>query len=218
MIARTALITIATILSMTAPTRATDLNTAAAMDTIASRLRLTKDQRATAPAIFELEARKAAEKQKVDDSTNRFKGFGPGIGTGISFYAGDNKPIRSAAVVDGTVRVTEETGVSASFMFETHFFFTSARDSTWGYGPFVGVLSSSDDVIDAFSLGAMVGKRRSTKDSASFNVGLGFVVNPKSQVLGDGLEANKELPTGETEVRFKTKSVWGFQLMTTFQF
>jgi hypothetical protein len=103
-------------------------------------------------------------------------------------------------------------------MFETHLFFTHEGDPTWGYGPYVGVLSSTEDVIDAFSLGGMVGKRKSVSDTASFNVGLGVVINPKTQVLGDGIEADQDLPTGETTVRFKTKSVWGIQLMTTFQF
>jgi hypothetical protein len=192
-------------------------------DSILKGLGMTNtEQRDAAASIVELlaaqEVNAKMEEKEIDDATNAFKGFGPGVGISVTWYSSDNRPIHDAEVVNGIVRVTDESAIAASIMFETHYFFTAGRDSTWGYGPYAGVLSSTENVIDAFGLGCMLGKRRDPKGTGSFNIGAGVVINPKVQVLGDGITADKPLPSGETEIRFKTKSAWGVQLMAAFHF
>ena len=56
--------------------------------------------------------------------------------------------------------------------------------------------SSLDDVIDSLGIGVMVGMRRSPKSDNSLNIGLGLIVDPNSQLLGDGIVANQPLPAG----------------------
>ena len=72
----------------------------------------------------------------------------------------------------------------------------------------------------------MLGFKRSNilaKDLArdrgdSFNIGLGIMVNPNAQVLGDGIRKNEVLPAGETAVRLKTTTELGWLFVFSYTF
>ena len=64
----------------------------------------------------------------------------------------------------------------------------------------------------------MIGGRRSKDRRDSFNLGLGVIWEPETQVLGDGFVADEPPPSGETDVRYKTKSTAGFLVMLSFSF
>jgi hypothetical protein len=95
-----------------------------------------------------------------------------------------------------------------------------ARVPMVGLGPFVAIQPGSDQIIDAVALGIMVGFRRtqSLKDSSSLNIGFGYVVDPDTQLLGEGIEPNKPLPGNETQIRFRHTSQGGILFLTSFSF
>jgi len=55
-----------------------------------------------------------------------------------------------------------------------------------------------------------------TKDS--FNIGIGLMMDPSAKILGDGITENQPLPAGETQVRLKETSQWGFLIMSSYSF
>ncbi len=87
-----------------------------------------------------------------------------------------------------------------------------------GFGPFVALQSGDNNAIDSLAVGVMWGFRKDPQASASVNVGIGLSFDPSVQVLGDGLKEGKELPSGETAVRFKKEGRFGWALMTSFTF
>jgi hypothetical protein len=106
-----------------------------------------------------------------------------------------------------------------------------------GIGPFVAIevgggtsaTPSSSNPITGYALGAMVGLHHPkvdstgkpvTNDTSSWNLGIGLRVDPKAQVLGDGIVANQPLPAGESTspVRTKTEPRLGVMLLSSFSF
>jgi len=165
--------------------------------------------------------------QNVSD----FKGLGFGVGLALTIDTGQNDRINTASVVDGIVRVDDEDGATANIMLESHYFFKSPsreggekvffgllEKSKFGHGPFVAMRPGDEDIVDAIALGWMLGLKRENEvtDTASWNIGLGVVVDPDVQILGDGIQANMPLPGLETEVRFKEKTQVGILILTSF--
>jgi hypothetical protein len=103
-------------------------------------------------------------------------------------------------------------------------------DIAWG--PFVAIevgngTSSTPDangLVTGYALGWMVGLHHPKFDSSnndtstsSWNLGLGLRVDPKAQVLGDGLIPNQPLPAGDA-IRYKTEPRIGVMLLSSFSF
>ena len=152
--------------------------------------------------------------------------------------------VNSAVAVgpNNIVRVTDNSNVLAGIVFESHYFFVppatqilgSAQPVTWGHGPFIAVDASTSTttasaVVAGISVGWMVGFRRLTlpttqgspavADNSSWNFGVGFRVDPKATVLGDGIVANMPLPAGENNpVRLKSEPRYGVMLLTSYGF
>jgi hypothetical protein len=173
----------------------------------------------------------AAATLKAEESaaTKDFLGLKWGFGIGAAGDLSSRKRVDSAKAVNGVVRVDETSQVQPRIFLEIHLFGLSqlAKNTSFenmdpkplfGQGLWVGVQSSSDQVIDAFALGWMWGWRKSSTSSNSLNLGLGLVLDPKVQVLGDGFKENQPLPTGETEIRYKKESHLGAVLVTSFSF
>jgi hypothetical protein len=69
----------------------------------------------------------------------------------------------------------------------------------------------------------MVGMRHpdatlKTSPTSSWNFGIGMRIDPKAQVLGDGIFPNQPLPGGETTIRYKTEPRIGLMLLSSFSF
>lgn len=168
----------------------------------------------------------------VSYAQREFAGLNFGVGLSLTHDLGGNDRVDSASVVNGIVRVDNEDNDIARIMLESHYFFTPKRpfwfnsnivESQWGWGPFVALQPGTNEIIEAIGLGVMFGFKRKKdengeKDTSSWNIGLGLVVDPNVKVLGDGIEENKPLPSGETEVRFKEKSQWGALIISSFSF
>lgn len=172
-----------------------------------------------------LAAEEAAKEEAEASAQRKFLGFDWSLGVGLSGDLGGDARVESAEVVDGIVRVTEESSFKPRIVLESHFLFrlgAGTKGKTTGvlkgHGPFVGIQSSGNEVIESFSFGWMLGWRRDPAKSQSFNIGLGPIYDHKVKVLGDGIKANEPLPDGETEVRYKTEGRWGALLMFSFSF
>lgn len=183
-------------------------------------------------AVFFSQAYAQAEADKVKAALNKdnpISGLKLGVGLSLTHDLGENDRVDSASVVNGIVRVESENNDVVRIMLESHFFFPQEKDfplfgrvkgNQWGWGPFVAIQPGSNEIIDAIGFGVMVGFKRTSdpSDASSWNIGMGFVVDPNVKVLGDGIQADQPLPPGETEVRFKEKSQWGLLIITSFTF
>jgi len=161
--------------------------------------------------------------------SEKFKELGFGIGISVAF--GDSEIIK-AELVNGIVRISEAREIDPRLVLETHFFFrfksnferkyekssfTQMPNLDIGFGPFVCVLVGSDDFIDSVGAGLMLGFRRKGEEK-NFNIGIGYMLDTKFTTLSEGIEANKVLPEGETEIRLETKSKGRLQVIFSFKF
>lgn len=173
-----------------------------------------------------------------DNNKQSFGGIEFGIGMAFSLDLGDNVRVRDAQLVNGLVRVSRSDDVRARLILESHYFFTppgvglpllglmnptreerdKGRQPMWGFGPFVAVQPGSDNVIDAIGAGLMLGLRRGTQGTDSFNLGIGLLYDMDVQTLGDGIFENQPLPVGETEIRFRRRSQSGLMILSSFSF
>jgi hypothetical protein len=140
------------------------------------------------------------------------------------------------------VRVTDtSSNVGVSFVLEAHYFFTNwnfnavPQATLVGIGPFIAIeigggtsaTPSANSPITGYALGVLFGLHHPktdasgkavTTDTSSWNFGIGFRVDPKAQVLGDGFAANAPPPGGETAIRYKTEPRPGVMLLSSFSF
>jgi hypothetical protein len=179
-----------------------------------------------------------AEEPLPPPPTQKFGGITLGIGLGLNFNVSKQQRVESAIVVppNNIVRVTETSDAIASIVLESHYFFVpkvpfwfgDVPAGDWGHGPFVAIQAGSDQVV-GFALGWMIGLReRYWQDkngwhanysaTHSWNFGVGVRVDPKAQVLGDGIVANSPLPPGETTVRFNHVPRYGILLVSSYSF
>jgi hypothetical protein len=155
--------------------------------------------------------------------TTTWGGIGWGLGLAANFDVTGAR-VGSATTVNNIVRITDgSSNVNLGFVLEAHYFL---RDYIFGnggpitvctkgsfcvevaYGPFVAIevgggtssTISATGVPTAYALGMMVGLRHpnAPTPNQSWNFGLGLRVDPKAQVLGDGIVANQPLPMGES--------------------
>jgi len=155
-----------------------------------------------------------------EEATSKFEGINFGLGVGV-VGTPSQRLAKNAQVVNGVVRVDDGASVSASILLESHYFFTGPADNKhplWGHGPFVAIRSggNNNQIVDSIGLGWMMGFRYKEDSPSSWNIGAGVSVTPSARALGDGITRNQPLPAGETEVRFKSTSLWGFMVLASF--
>jgi len=94
-----------------------------------------------------------------------------GVGLSMTHNLGDRDRIDSAEVVNNVVRVSKEHNDIARVMLETHFFYVPKDCSflrvidagEWGWGPFVGIETGENKLIQAVGGGFMLGFLRKDK-------------------------------------------------------
>jgi hypothetical protein len=159
----------------------------------------------------------------------KFAGLNLGIGLGAIYWVQNDVGVADAQVINGIVRVTKTNKSWAGIILESHYFFTptwgninKCKDGTdnceknFGFGPFIAVMPGTDNLIQSMGGGIMFGLKRQNS-SNSFNLGLGGMINPNQQVLGDGLVENQPIPTND-QIRYKTVTAWGYILSCSFTF
>lgn len=170
---------------------------------------------------LEFKARQAKEEQAKKD----FLGLGLGVGLSLTLDKGDRDRITEVVLdPNGIVRIINEDNDIARVMLEVHHFFQPGifRDDRdkglWGWGPFIAIQPGGGEIIDAIAGGLMIGFRYDKESSKSFNLGVGYVVDPNTKVLGDGILPNQPLPDGEVEIRLKETSQHGILVLGSFSF
>ena len=169
--------------------------------------------------------------QQVQELANReFLGIRFGLGFGMTMDFGSARA-DEAELIDGIVRVTKRTNHRPRMLLETHYFWkarTEARTVTLGgttltidaahigWGPFMAIQTSDEEVVEVFAGGLMVGLKKAGQ--SSFNIGFGIALDPSAKALGDGIMPNEPLPQGETEIRFKEEPRWGPLVLVSFSF
>lgn len=177
---------------------------------------------------------------KNEKDKQKFGGIEFGIGVSFTADLGSRDRIGEAMLdPNGIVRIKDENNGRARIMLESHYFFTPCRafvfrslgensctrgkpdpDKTeWGFGPFIALQPGGEEnVIEAIGMGLMVGFRKNPATTQSFNFGIGYVVDPNTRVLGDGIVQDQPLPAGETEIRYKETSQSGLLFLASFSF
>jgi hypothetical protein len=133
---------------------------------------------------------------------------------GPNFNVGSNR-VASANVVNGIVRVSNDQNISISVLSGiTHFWPTNNPDVNWGIFGAGGFNQSTGGAgtFGAFALGGALDFEKAKINSYPMDVYFGVTFTPNTQVLGDGIQANRPLPSGETEVRYKTTTAVGLLL------
>ncbi len=164
-----------------------------------------------------------------NDTKRNFAGLNFGVGLSLTHDLGSRSRVSDAIVDENNiVRVAKDQNDVARVMGEAHYFFKPKKEGKsflnltpageWGHGPFVAIQPGTEEIIEAIGIGWMAGFRRPEKLNDSWNLGIGYVVDPSVKVLADGMEENKPLPAGETQVRLKETSQGGLFLLASFSF
>lgn len=178
---------------------------------------------------------------QVEKAKEDFEALGFGGGYGAVFDFGDSR-VKEAEVIGGFVRVKDDDDLQFGPILELHKFIKAFKSDQlvkvgndwvlveempdacvptggvvktvplWSMGPFVTLRLGSDEIVQSFGGGLIFGFREAENDT-SLNLGLALVWDPRVQVLGDGIEANKPLPDGETDIRYRTTNQMGILLM-----
>jgi hypothetical protein len=159
------------------------------------------------------------DKVKETGANSKFLGFNWGLGIGYELGLGPTR-VGDAEVVNNIVRVKEDATDGVRAVLEAHHFFEVSRGKI-GIGPVAAVqLGSDGSSAVSFALGAMIGwKDQDDKTSAgSWNLGIAYDLSQGVKVLGDGITANKPLPAGETQIRYKTQSAGGLLVFFSRRF
>ncbi|WP_423604173.1 hypothetical protein [Sphingomonas sp. MS122] len=181
--------------------------------------------------------------EKKEDGKQKFGGIEFGVGVSFTADLGSRDRIGEAMLdPNGIVRVKDENNGRARIMLESHYFFTpcgrvfginglgrnectiengrvkSRAPASWGIGPFVALQPGDENVIEAIGMGFMIGFRKNPETTQSFNFGIGYVVDPNTRVLGDGVLQDQPLPVGETEIRYKETAQSGLLFLASFSF
>jgi len=188
-----------------------------------------KIQEAAQPAPKETKSDKqtASPSAPVQQNTDSFwKDFG--VGLAVSTKLGKERSIEEAQLVNGIVRISSERQVVPRLMLEKHWYITQGWDTnstTPGvpykrrvrHGIFVGAsLLGEKKLMDSIATGYILGFRPEDNSSPTHNLGIGISVEPYARVLGDGIERDKPLPTGETSIRYKEKNRTALILFYTY--
>jgi hypothetical protein len=173
----------------------------------------------------DLRARITAEFLRQEALEKQF-GFKFGIGAAITTNRRSNA-IKDA-VVDSTgiVRVKRQDETSVGYVLEAHYFFVPDRSflnlttGNWGIGPFVAIQGGDEQFLSGLGFGLMIGFRQPNSivnTNLSWNFGIGAIYDPAVKVLGNGLVADRPLPTGDS-LRTTEVGSWGLMPMSSFNF
>lgn len=154
--------------------------------------------------------------------TGPLKSLNLGLAVGVDWNVGSDR-VSSADVVNGVVRVSNDNNTNLAIVGEAHYFlhpggtFWGVDSDHWGVGPFLAA-EVTDSTLKSFGVGAMLGLKPIATGDHAITFGLGVAWTPGTQVLGDGVFANRPLPAGETTIRFKTTTTTSLMLVvgTTF--
>jgi hypothetical protein len=162
------------------------------------------------------------------DASKFWSMWGPGFI--VNLDGGGHKPVKTASVINGVVRVDEEEDVKYGLGIEVHKMvwgteWTRKNDLSYtslSLGPYVAILPSANEPVDAIGVGLLCSlfsrDVRDEKAPFALNLGIGFYVDPSTRILADGFKDGKPLPEGETDVRFRSVLQSGVEAVISFSY
>ncbi len=156
------------------------------------------------------------EKKKLKEQLDMF-GFNFGVGLLMAHYHGKQR-VESTQVVNNKVVVDDGDNDLAGAIFETHNLRWNPYHGAVYLGPFLGVQTTNEQLLDSVILGLMAGTTYRDSKPGSFNIGIGYIWDPGTKVLADGFEANQPLPAGEQGVRTKKVTQKGWGIVVSYGF
>lgn len=154
-----------------------------------------------------------------------WEGLHFGVGVSGTLTLGRDR-IDSAKVVNGIVRVDGEKNFLPRVMLESHWFSPTCMKDVERicHGPFVALQPGTNNIIDAIGIGWMwglpFGLSSGSERKGSWNIGAGVTAEPNAKTLGDGINKNQPLPSGEssTEVRTQNRTLLGVMILMSLSF
>lgn len=127
------------------------------------------------------------------------------LSLGIAVIGFTKPEIVSATIENKFVRVTEKRSMRAGPWLQTGYVWPGNKNSV-GYGFFVGAeVLSGNKLINAVGIGPLIQIKRGSDKDGKKPINLGFGLQWSTmQVLGNGIEEDKEVPSGTEAIRFKT--------------
>lgn len=140
---------------------------------------------------------------------------------------GKYRPVKSAKILNGVVVVSEDDNVKVGLGLEFHKYLTGKKYESvaCAFGPYVSVVPGTDNqMIDIIGAGLAIGlfsynplaKSEYGKSTAtgnvSMNILLGVYADPNTRILAEGFVDGEAIPSGATEIEYKTGTQWGFQV------
>ncbi len=179
------------------------------------------------------------------DGTDLLKNFG--VGLSLTMDIGSRDRVKRANLdANNIVRIEKDNNIIPRFILEAHYWFhdlerilkdnkdanavnfvkqQSEWKRRWRHGPYVAVEPGGDSIINAVGMGWMIGLLPydpqgdgANKRLASYNLGVGFLVEPSVQTLGDGIQKDRPLPKGETAIRYKETAQGGVMFLFSVSF
>ena len=177
-------------------------------------------------AVSLLLAPAAGDALAQDNNGTTFAGLSFGIGVSFTWDMGDRDRIEEAIIdSNGIVRLSKTNNALARIMLESHYFFTPAKwkdgegRAKAGWGPFVSLQPGSSEIINSLGAGVMFGFRRGDSGE-SFNIGIGYSVDPSSKVLGAEFTVDMPAPLDAAgkpaSLRYQTRDQGGILVLTSF--
>jgi hypothetical protein len=145
-------------------------------------------------------------------------GFKFGIGLLGSHFHGKTMTV-ATSVQNGKVSIDEGDNNVVGAIFEAHNFFGHLTGPLyWGW--FLGVQTTNDKILESAIAGLMLSTKykNNPSDGGSFNIGLGFIMDPNARVLADGFEEGQPLPAGEQSVRTTKVTKTGYGVVISYGF
>ena len=163
-----------------------------------------------------------------------------GVGIGAEIKNGGPDRVSDATIVNGKVTVVADQSTTAGAILETHAlafpviskFAVASSDGRIfvndvqpcaaagtfpivAMGPFAALRVGENQIVQSFGAGWMFGFRMKESDQ-SLNVGLAYMFQPQVKTLASGFADGQAPPTGETTVRFRTRSGRAIALVLSF--
>jgi hypothetical protein len=180
------------------------------------------------PGINQDQLDEKVRKEQEKDFWSHF-----GVALTVNAYFRNQRPLESASISNGVVRVEKYTNVNAGLALETHYpwlcygggFNIKKGDKInsldgikktevgFGIGPYVSVSLGGDSLIKTIGIGLMTSAQRGTN---WFNCGGGLAIDPTAKVLASGYEDGSAPPAGATQVETQTRPIFGCQFIVSF--
>lgn len=155
--------------------------------------------------------------EKKDTLETKYAGFN--WGAGLMFATTNEAVIKDVSIEDGKISVNNESKNRAIAMLESHYFFVPGKKRIFGHGPFVavGLGGEGSDPLSTYGAGYMVGFRK-TDEASSWNIGLGYFMDSKSQILKKGLNDGDSTTVTDSSKLLRTVDSSGWMLMFSSSF